>query len=607
MSVKNKSQLISDVETFLPDNTNEEISAQDERDRFLDLIDSTIITQDFFVSDTSKYVAGDGTLQDLPAAGKTFTLWNNITSYVTGDTVLNGLSIWLANADNINEEPGTGVSWQYQGVSDDTYSTGYTGSILAITQNRFRQIFEDFKTNTLSVSVVDFGATGDGTTDDTAAIQAAIDTNQTVFLPTFVLISGTPTLAEYLISENLIVNDSQKIYGNNTTIKTATIGSASDLTTAFNFFVCGSDSIIEGIYFKGTGKTTYVFPWTTQNAIWHKGYYNQVINCRFKDLNGTAVLGVMEDLSGMLYNKVVNPLIDSCTVGIFNYVGAEYQTVEGGHIINCDVGINEFGANNTCIGVHVDFNHLGLSLKNNGANSDHGSFVGGSLNHNDVALNVNGLAVGYLIDGTNIFDTSISISEADKLIFNNCAIYGCPIVADATTTVKIVSIIGGYQGGGTTYAFTGTANLIRSGIAEGADIAYKIYSDVNITGDISATNLSGTNTGDQTTVSGNAGTATALQTARTINGVSFNGTSNITIPTIITSGSFSGIGTATTTFTVTIGSTQANNNYRVPQPGALNILSAAPCYITNKTTTTFDVVYISGLTGTVAFDWVLAP
>lgn len=41
----------------------------------------------------------------------------------------------------------------------------------------------------------------------------------------------------------------------------------------------------------------------------------------------------------------------------------------------------------------------------------------------------------------------------------------------------------------------------------------------------------GTNTGDQTTVTGNAGTATALQNARTINGVSFNGTANITLPT----------------------------------------------------------------------------
>jgi len=40
---------------------------------------------------------------------------------------------------------------------------------------------------------------------------------------------------------------------------------------------------------------------------------------------------------------------------------------------------------------------------------------------------------------------------------------------------------------------------------------------------------SGTNTGDQTTITGNAGTATALQTARAINGVSFDGTAAITV------------------------------------------------------------------------------
>jgi hypothetical protein len=41
--------------------------------------------------------------------------------------------------------------------------------------------------------------------------------------------------------------------------------------------------------------------------------------------------------------------------------------------------------------------------------------------------------------------------------------------------------------------------------------------------------VSGTNTGDQTSVTGNAGTATALQTARNINGVAFDGTANITV------------------------------------------------------------------------------
>jgi len=71
-------------------------------------------------------------------------------------------------------------------------------------------------------------------------------------------------------------------------------------------------------------------------------------------------------------------------------------------------------------------------------------------------------------------------------------------------------------------------------------------------------------------------------------------------------GSFSGVGTATTVFTVTIGATQPNNTYKV-NATPTNLLSAALFYITNKTTTTFDVVYLAGLTGTVEFDWSLKP
>lgn len=73
-----------------------------------------------------------------------------------------------------------------------------------------------------------------------------------------------------------------------------------------------------------------------------------------------------------------------------------------------------------------------------------------------------------------------------------------------------------------------------------------------------------------------------------------------------TAASFSQVGAATTTFTVTIGATQANTTYKVNvTPTAA--LSAALFYVTNKTTTTFDVVYLAGLTGTVTFDWALFP
>lgn len=74
----------------------------------------------------------------------------------------------------------------------------------------------------------------------------------------------------------------------------------------------------------------------------------------------------------------------------------------------------------------------------------------------------------------------------------------------------------------------------------------------------------------------------------------------------IISASFSQVGAATTTFTVTIGTTQANSTYKV-QVTPTAILSAALFYVTNKTTTTFDVVYLSGITGTVTFDWTVLP
>jgi len=73
-----------------------------------------------------------------------------------------------------------------------------------------------------------------------------------------------------------------------------------------------------------------------------------------------------------------------------------------------------------------------------------------------------------------------------------------------------------------------------------------------------------------------------------------------------TSGSFSATGTATTTFTVTIGTTQADALYKVTASPS-NVLSAVMFYINNKTTTTFDVVFVTGLTGAVAFDWILKP
>ena len=70
-------------------------------------------------------------------------------------------------------------------------------------------------------------------------------------------------------------------------------------------------------------------------------------------------------------------------------------------------------------------------------------------------------------------------------------------------------------------------------------------------------------------------------------------------------GQYTGTGTATTTYTVTI-PTQANTTYKV-NVEPTNALTAVMQYATNKTTTSFDVTFVTALTGAVAFDWTLVP
>ena len=70
------------------------------------------------------------------------------------------------------------------------------------------------------------------------------------------------------------------------------------------------------------------------------------------------------------------------------------------------------------------------------------------------------------------------------------------------------------------------------------------------------------------------------------------------------SGSFSASATAQTAFVVTFGNTQPNTTYQVFVTPT-NALSAASLYVVSKTTTTFTVTFLTGLTGTVSFDWVL--
>ena len=120
-----------------------------------------------------------------------------------------------------------------------------------------------------------------------------------------------------------------------------------------------------------------------------------------------------------------------------------------------------------------------------------------------------------------------------------------------------------------------TANRTLSVNVNDADRTLSLNGNLTVSAD---STLSGTNTGDQTTITGNAGSATVLQTARNINGTSFNGSTDITTATWGSSR------------TLTIGSTGKSVDGSVGVSWSLAEIGAQPLDA--------DLTAIAGLSGT---------
>jgi len=123
---------------------------------------------------------------------------------------------------------------------------------------------------------------------------------------------------------------------------------------------------------------------------------------------------------------------------------------------------------------------------------------------------------------------TISFAVGDWIISNGTA-WEKVDLTDAVSSV--FGRTGAVVGASTDYSSVGLTNTAigASSPSTGAFTTVTASSTIAATGAVTGSNLSGTNTGDQTNITGNSATATALQTARAINGVSFDGTAAITV------------------------------------------------------------------------------
>jgi len=147
-------------------------------------------------------------------------------------------------------------------------------------------------------------------------------------------------------------------------------------------------------------------------------------------------------------------------------------------------------------------------LLRNVANTFNGSFVNTNTANRVYTLKD---ANGTLAFTSDITGTNSGTNTGDQTITLTGGVTGSGVGSFAATVVTNANLTGPVTSTGNATAIANSA-ITNAMLANGA-----------------VANLSGTNSGDQTTVSGNAGSATVLQTARTIAGQSFNGSANISI------------------------------------------------------------------------------
>ena len=260
-------------------------------------------------------------------------------------------------------------------AADIDYDPAGTGSVQRSVQSKLRDV----------VSVKDFGAVGDGVTDDTAAIQAAINASSTVvFPPGKYLITSTitfPTAAPYgggrLIGAGGLVGDPRTT--TRSSQYTAIIwGGAAGGTMFVSDGVLGLK--IEQICFLGESTNRANIIWHVQQDIGYGSGEMTFEHCTFEDAVNGVQCGTLVTDGGCAGVNFFKPFFSNLTRGLYvvnsqglNYTFWHLTAGNCTHVVDCQAGGNVFvfGGNvYTCGGTGSDdypfkFQNLGSSVAGN--------------------------------------------------------------------------------------------------------------------------------------------------------------------------------------------------------------------------------------------------
>ena len=213
-------------------------------------------------------------------------------------------------------------------------------------------------------------------------------------------------------------------------------------------------------------------------------------------------------------------------------------------------------------GLGLDIQSTGTLNVNSGATTLGGNLTVSGNTQNEGTLTVdNDFKVRNTsnVDKVTITASSGNIVTAGSLTVNSNTQLGNQTTDRLTITAQIDADVdpasnGTYDLGQTNLKWK---DLYLSGTVYAASVSATSFSGAfsgNVTGNI---------TGSSGSCTGNSATATALQNARNIGGVSFNGTANIDLPGVNTAGNQNTSGTATQADNINIDESNTNTTYQV--------------------------------------------
>lgn len=216
----------------------------------------------------------------------------------------------MANTNFVDSQTPVVASWLndvndfvYQGIfppgvvfpsSGVTYTPAGTGAVNTTVQAKLRE----------SVSVKDFGAVGNGTTDDTIAIQAAIDASDSVFFP-----EGT-----YKITSEITLNSNNVLFG------------AGQGATTLLFYKASNPASSEFMLAARYKSNITIQDMTVKSNAYADGLFD--VGTYYAGPPKRYVGGDAGKINGILISSCSNVTVQNCEITGFNYDGIRVS-VEG--------------------------------------------------------------------------------------------------------------------------------------------------------------------------------------------------------------------------------------------------------------------------------------